>query len=98
MRFQGALSAAVLFGISKGHTIFVQLEVEGTTYREEFSLHDTHPLISFQAVSHAIRDPSYDGVSGSRTFSQLSINDHLAHQRRDYKLCCMQRRPKSYDQ
>jgi len=75
MRFQNALSVAALFSVVKAHTIFVQLEVEGTTY----------------PVSHAIRDPSYDGVGIPGVFCRTLVNIILTHQRRNNKLRCLQR-------
>jgi hypothetical protein len=47
MRFQNALTAAVVLSVASAHTTFVQLEIEGTTY----------------GIGEGIRDPSYDGVS-----------------------------------
>jgi hypothetical protein len=62
MHLHATFPLACIVSVASGHSIFVQLGVEGTTYRRNFPFTAEKETKTILAISHAIRDPSYDGV------------------------------------
>ena len=75
MRLSITFALASLTCIASCDTIFVQLGVEGTTYRECFKLSSHTCTDANLAVSHGIRDPTYDGVRFSSSVSQKPVRE-----------------------
>ncbi|PMD12466.1 lytic polysaccharide monooxygenase [Hyaloscypha hepaticicola] len=65
--------ACIVFVVS-GHSIFVQLGVEGTTYRRPFPFTVEIEAKTIVAISHAIRDPSYDCPIQDVTSDYIACN------------------------
>jgi hypothetical protein len=63
MHLQVVFYLVCVISIASCHTIFVQLEVEGTTYREKFIFRAAKEKANnVIAITHGIWDPTYDGV------------------------------------
>ncbi|KAE9366492.1 lytic polysaccharide monooxygenase [Stipitochalara longipes BDJ] len=74
MRLLIAFSLASIICVSSCHSIFVQLGVEGTTYRKSPNICLQEYTDSVLAIAHGIRDPTYDGPIQDVTVEYIACN------------------------